>query len=84
VGPRTGQARQAVFVLREFDLQHTFSRAGVLCEDIQDQCGTVQHSQVITKDCFKLALVTGRELLVEEYDIGKRLIRLAANFLDLP
>src|SRR5690606_23212111 len=46
VRPLACQARQAVFVLRQFNLQRTFAGARVLRKDLENQRGTIDHLHV--------------------------------------
>ena len=65
--PGPGQARQAVFVLRQLNLQRALAGVRMLGEDVEDQCGAVEHLNVLVLDgFFDLALLARAEFLVEE------------------
>ena len=70
VGPGAGQAGQAVFILRQFHLQHAFAGLGVLGEDIQDQRGAVDDVHVGPQALFQLAQVARGQLVVERSPPG--------------
>src|SRR6185503_1092936 len=44
--PLTSEARQVVFVLCKFHLQHTFTRMSMLSENIKDQRRPIQYTYV--------------------------------------
>ena len=58
------QAREPVAELRELHLHHALLAACVLSEDVEDQRDTVDHVDV--EQCFEVALLRGRELVVED------------------
>ncbi len=60
VSPGSCQARQAILILGQFNLQHTFTSISVLGKDIQDQCSPVQDLHIAVEFFFQLALMPGR------------------------
>ena len=66
MGPGARQPGQTVFVLRQFDLDRAFARAGVARKDVQDQRGTVEHLDLIAEGFFQLALLARGKLVVED------------------
>ena len=61
------QARQAVAQLRELDLHHAFLAARVLGEDVEDQRDAVD--DVDLEQLLEVALLRGRELVVEDHEV---------------
>jgi len=63
-----GEARQHVFELGEFDLKLTFAGAGVAGKNVEDELGAVENP---AGQCsFKVAQLRGREVVIEENEIG--------------
>jgi hypothetical protein len=85
VRPLAGEARLAVFILRQLHLQRALAGAGVLGEDVQDQRGAIENNDVVAVEGFlQLALVARRKLVVEDDHIevqralpGLQLLHLA-------
>ena len=65
VGPGSGQARKAILVLGQFNLHDAFAGARVLGENVQNQCGPVNHLDVFGHRRFQDALLAGRQFRVE-------------------
>ncbi len=66
VGPAAHQARGEVLELRELDLHLALVRARALREDIQDEARSVDDAGF--EPPFEVALLRGRELVVEDDD----------------
>ena len=64
----SGQARQHVVQLGQFDLQLPFTRAGAAGEDIEDQLRAVENFAI--EGAFDVALLGGGEFGIEEHEIG--------------
>ncbi len=63
-----GQPRQHVLKLRQLHLQLAFAGAGMARKDIQNQLRPVQHA---ARQCgLEIAQLCGREIVVEEHQIG--------------
>ena len=69
MGPGAGQPRQAVLVLRQFDLQDAVAGVGVLGEDIQDEGGPVENADVLAKALFQFAQVARGEFVIKHDDL---------------
>jgi len=73
VRPHARQSRQAILVLREFDLERAFFGTRMLRENIEDERGAVEHLDVLALECrFDFALLVGREFVVENQHIERR------------
>ena len=58
--PCARQARQTIFVLRQFDLKRAFAGVGVLGEDVEDQRRAVEDFDLLAEALFQFALVARR------------------------
>ena len=77
------QARQPVAQLRELDLHRAFLARRVLGEDVEDQRDAVD--DVDREHLLQVALLRGRELVVEDHDVDvERFARLARSSSALP
>ena len=75
--PAAAQARQPVAQLRELDLHHALLARRVLGEDVEDQRDAVD--DVDREQLLEVALLRGRELVVEDHDVDvERLARARA------
>jgi len=81
--PLAGQARQAVLVLRQLDLERAFARAGVLREDFEDQRRAVDDLHLVAEPLLQLALVARRKLVVEDHHVGAGLGDPLDHFFEL-
>ena len=63
-----GEARQHVFELRQLHLQLALAGAGVAGEDVEDQLRAIEHAA--GQSGFKVAQLRGREVVIEEDEIG--------------
>lgn len=81
VGPGADQPRRQVLQLRELHLQLAFVAARALREDVEDQAGAIDHAPV--QRALQIALLRGRERMIEDDDVD--LVRVAgeAQFLGL-
>ena len=70
VRPRSGQARQPVLVLGQFHLDRAFARARMAGEDVEDQRRAVDDLDLFAQRGFQFALLPGRQLVVEDHDVG--------------
>ena len=75
------QARLQVHQLGQFHLQAAFPRAGPAREDIEDQLGAIQHPYL--QGVFEVALLGGREIVVEHHQIGANGTGQRSQFTDL-
>ena len=57
VRPHAAQAGQQVMVLRKADLQTSFFRGGMQCEDVQDQRGSVDNLDGLRHDLLDVGLL---------------------------
>ena len=74
--PAAAQARQPVAQLRELDLHHALLARRVLGEDVEDQRDAVD--DVAVEQLLEVALLRGRQLVVEHHDVDvERLAELA-------
>ena len=55
--PLAGEARQAIFVLGQLDLQSAFAGVGMLSEDVENESGAIQHFDFLAEDALQFALV---------------------------
>ena len=65
--PPARQARQAIFVLRQFDLQRALAGVRVLRENIQNQRRPIEHPHLLAQFLFQIALMARRQFVVEEH-----------------
>ena len=64
----SGQPRQHVLKLRQLHLQLAFARARVAGKDVEDQLRSVEHAA--GKRRLKVAQLRGRQIVVEEHQVG--------------
>ena len=62
------EARQHVFELGELDLELTFAGAGVTGKNVEDELGAIEDAT--GQRSFKVAQLRGREVVIEENEIG--------------
>ena len=67
------QAREPVAELRELDLHRTFLTRRVLGEDVEDQRDPID--DVDREHLLEIALLRGRELVVEDHDVDVEALR---------
>ena len=72
------QAGEAVAVLSEFDLETALVGMGVLGEDIEDQGDTIH--DVALERLVEIALLGGREIVVEHDNVDVEHVRLCHQF----
>jgi hypothetical protein len=65
VRPHAGEAREKVLQLRQLDLETALARAGALCEDVQNQLGTVEH--LARGQPLKVAPLRRGEFIVKDH-----------------
>lgn len=70
VGPGALQAGEVVFQARQFNLQHRFLCAGAVSEDIKNDLLPVDHEDLVLGGLFPIALLGGREFIVENDNIA--------------
>jgi hypothetical protein len=70
-----------VFELGQFDLQLAFMRFGALREDVEDQAGPIDHATL--QRLLQVALLTGAQFVIEDYQVGLVRAVLGSHFLDL-
>ena len=84
VRPHAGQPRQAILVLREFDLQRAFFGARVLRENIENQRGAVEDFDVLAaKRLLDLALLVGVQFLVKDQEVVEDFLALRDDLAQL-
>ena len=76
-GAAAAQARQPVAQLRELDLHRAFLARRVLGEDVEDQRDAVD--DVDREQLLEVALLRGRELVVEDHDVDVERVRRLAR-----
>ena len=69
-----------VLQLRQFHLQTAFGGAGAAREDIENQLGAVD--DLDAGGAFKIALLGGREIVIDDQDVGLRGFGEFLQFLD--
>src|SRR5262249_28281830 len=79
--PAPAQSRQSVTQLRELALDHALLTRRVLGEDVEDQRGPVD--DVDTEDLLEVALLCGRELVVEHDEVDVERVADLLQFLRL-
>ena len=77
----TTQARQPVAQLRQLDLHHPLLARGVLGEDVEDQRHAVD--DVAPEQLLQVALLSGRQLVVEDHDVDVEGVGQAAQLVGL-
>ncbi len=80
VGPLTSQARKAVFILRQLNLERSLTSLCMLRKNIENQRRTIQYLNSFTKCLFKLALVPWRQLIVKNHHARAQLSQLLRYF----
>ena len=80
-GAAAAQARQPVAQLRELDLHRAFLARRVLGEDVEDQRDAVD--DVDLEQLLEVALLRGRELVVEDHDVDVERVREVAQLFGL-
>ena len=65
--PHACQARQTIFILRQFHLQRAFAGAGVLGKNIENERGAVDQGRAHAQQFFQLALMTRRQFVVKHH-----------------
>jgi hypothetical protein len=79
--PLSGQARQEVIELRELDLQLAFAAQGAAREDVENKLRAIEDLEI--EGALQVAKLGGREVVVEDDEVGAERARLATNFLHL-
>lgn len=79
--PLAGQPRQEIFELGELNLQLAFVAARPLGEDVQDQLAAIDDSNL--KRGFKITLLRGREIFIDDNQVGVSFLQRFLNFVDL-
>jgi hypothetical protein len=77
----TGEARQHVFQLGEFDLKAPFGRAGAVGEDVEDQLRAVD--DLDADRFFEVALLRGRQFVIHDEHVGGERFRQFFQLLHL-
>ena len=68
-------------VLRKADLQTSFFRGGMQCEDVQDQRGSVDNLNGLRHDLLDVGLLRRRQFVVEDNQIGMQFPAELGDFL---
>jgi hypothetical protein len=82
VRPGTRQPRQSILVLRQLDLQGPLPAVRVLRKDVKDQRRSIEQSQLVAEGALEFTLMSRRELVVEDHDIGQQLAGQIARGID--
>ncbi len=82
VSPCARKPRQAIFILRQLNLQNTFARGGVLGKDIQNQSGAVQNPHFRPQSFFQLSLVPRRQFIVKDDQVCQGFFHQSGQFLN--
>ena len=80
VQPRTRRVGE-VPELRELDLELAFEAAGALREDVENEAVAVEHAP--PDQFLEIALLAGRERVIEEHDVRATRDRCVTNLLCL-
>jgi hypothetical protein len=86
VSPPAHEARRQMLEARELDLQLAFVRASALREDIEDDVGAVvdlDGGVAFRERALEVAHLRGRQLLVEDHDVGVVQHERLLDLLDL-
>jgi hypothetical protein len=81
VAPTSDQPRREMTQLRELDLKLTFEAARALREDIQDQARSIENTAL--QERFQVALLTRRQRVIENDEIGLRVAHERTDFFRL-
>jgi hypothetical protein len=81
MGPTAHQPAGNVFQLGELHFELAFEAAGALRENIENQAVAIQDAA--TGELFEVALLAGRERVVDENDIGGVIFGNGANLVCL-
>jgi hypothetical protein len=81
VGPAAHQARRQVTELRELDLELALGAPRPPREDVEDEAGAVEHA--LADQPLEVALLGGRQLVVDEHEIRGFRAGAGADFLRL-
>lgn len=77
-----GEAREHVFELRELDLELAFASAGVAGEDVEDELRAIEDAA--RQSGLEIAQLRGRQVVIEENEIGVGGRGDAGDFFNLP
>ena len=67
--PLTGEARQIVFILGQFHLQHAFAGMGMLRKDIEDERGAVQNTDISSQVLPAIRVDGAGKFIVEDHHL---------------
>ncbi len=81
-GRGTDEARHEVLELRQLDLHLAFARARAAGEDVENELGAIEDG--LMRLAFEISKLGGRQLVVEDDQIGAGLVAGGAQQLDLP
>ena len=81
VSPAADQPGELVVDLRELDLQFAFGAARAQREDVEDECGAVDHATF--ERALEVALLCAGQGMIEDDEIGVGLDTPRADFVDL-
>jgi len=81
VGPRAGEPRQRILHARECDLEHGFAGLGAIGKDFEDDFLPIDDGEA--GHLFPVALLRGRERLIEHDHVRAVGLGLFAEFLGL-
>ena len=79
--PLPSESRQKIFELRQLDLQLALVATRSLGKYIEDQLASVDHANV--ERVFQIALLSGRQIFVQNDQIGMKLLHLRLDLVHL-
>jgi hypothetical protein len=82
VGPEAGQTGQAVFELRQLDLEAPLVRRRATGEDIEDQSRAIDHFDV--ERALEVALLGGSQIVVNHDHVVADIVAPGLDLLELP
>ena len=81
MSPATNQPGGKMIKLCQFDLQFAFRTLRTLRKDVEDQAGSINHAAL--QRTLQIALLSGRQRVIENDKIGFVCSNLGRYFLDL-
>ena len=84
MGPHSGQARQHVVELGQLHLNLALPRPGTLRKNIENEFGAIEHLHIGAKNFAKIAALSRRQIVIENYRVGGQSLTAGGNFVGLP
>ena len=82
MAPHAPQSWQKILQLCELDLQAAFTCSSVQTEDIENKGGTVDDLRRFTERAFKIGLLRGTQVIIENHHIGIESLHEAFEFFN--